>query len=231
MKKINAVVFGDSIAKGLELKNGRPKPLEISAVDVIAKHFNIDILNKSSFGQTIIRLKEKGLVEEFIKKSSKKNRNIAVFCIGGNDCDFDWKAISQTPDSEHYCKTSLKDFIDTYLDLIKKLKKQKIEVYICALPVVCSRMFFNNYVCALANKEKILHFLENDTSKISRHQEIYNNALRELAQANKCVFLDIRTPFLTVKNLEKVYSEDGLHPNEDGQRLIAQTVINFFENN
>ena len=228
MKSVDITVFGDSIAKGLEIKKGRPTSLKENAVDLVASHYNIQITNKSSFGQSISRLKEKGLIDEYLKKINKKNRNIVVFCIGGNDCDFDWKAIDQSPNEEHCCKTKLEDFIAIYYEMIDKLRKKKVEIYICALPVVCSRAFFNKYVCAIAEKKNILEFLEHDTSKISRHQEIYNNALRDICQAKKVVFLDIRTPFLKVKNIEKYYCDDGLHPNEEGQRLIAETIIKFF---
>ena len=228
MKQINVTVFGDSIAKGLEIKKGRPTSLETNAVALVASHFGIDITNKSSFGQSITRLKEKGLIDEYLKKINKRNRNIVVFCIGGNDCDFDWKAIDKNPSGEHTCKTELPNFIATYHELIEKLQKKKVEVYICALPVVCSRAFFHKYVCAIADKKNILEFLEHDTSKISRHQEIYNNALRDICQTKNVTFLDIRTPFLQVKNIEKYYCEDGLHPNELGQELIAKTIVDYF---
>ena len=228
MKQINVTVFGDSIAKGLEIKKGRPASLSKNAVDLVAKHFNIDITNKSSFGQSITRLKEKGLIDEYLKKITKRNRNIVVFCIGGNDCDFDWKAIDNSPHEEHTCKTELQKFVAIYNEIIEKLQKKKVEIYICALPVVCSRAFFHKYVCGIADKKNILEFLEHDTSKISRHQEIYNNALRDICQSKKVTFLDIRTPFLQVKNIEKYYCDDGLHPNEAGQELIAETIIDYF---
>lgn len=229
MKKINVTVFGDSIAKGLLLKNGRPAYLKTSAVEIVAKHFDIDIDNKSTFGQTITRFTEKNLVEEYINSLNQDNRNIVVFCIGGNDSDYDWKAIDANPQRNHTCKTALDVFHKLYVLAIQKLKAQNVEVYVCALPVVHVKSFFKNYVCSLANCKNILAFLENDTSMIARQQEVFNNKLREIAQETKTTFLDIRTPFLNVKNLEKFYAEDGLHPNEQGQQLIAQTIINFFE--
>lgn len=229
MKKINVTVFGDSIAKGLLLKNGRPAYLKTSAVEIVAKHFDIDIDNKSTFGQTITRFTEKNLVEEYINSLNQDNRNIVVFCIGGNDSDYDWKAIDANPQGNHTCKTALDVFHKLYVLAIQKLKAQNVEVYVCALPVVHVKSFFKNYVCSLANCKNILAFLENDTSMIARQQEVFNNKLREIAQETKTTFLDIRTPFLNVKNLEKFYAEDGLHPNEQGQQLIAQTIINFFE--
>ena len=230
MKKINVTVFGDSIAKGLLLKNGRPTYLKTNAVEIVAKHFGIEIENKSTFGQTITRFSEKKFVEEYLSLLRKKERNIVVFCIGGNDSDYDWKAIDANPNKNHTCKTPLSLFCELYISAINKLKKKKVEVYICALPVVHVKSFFENYVCSLANCENIMKFLENDKSIIARQQEVFNNKLREIAQETKTTFLDIRTPFLNVKNLDKVYADDGLHPNEIGQQLIADTIINFFEN-
>ena len=230
MKKINVTVFGDSIAKGLTIKNGRPTYLKTNAVEMVTKHFGVEIDNKSTFGQTITRLTEKNIIEEYLSSLRKGERNIVVFCIGGNDSDYDWKAIDAAPTANHTCKTPLNLFYNLYISAIKKLKEQKVEVYICALPVVYVKSFFENYVCRLANCENIMHFLENDTSIIARQQEVFNNKLREIAAETKSTFLDIRTPFLNEKNLEKVYTNDGLHPNEKGQKLIANAIINFLEN-
>lgn len=229
MKKTNVTIFGDSIAKGLVLKKGRPVSLGVNAVDLVAKHFGMNINNKSAFGQTIVRLREKGLVDEYLKKLDKKQRNIVVFCIGGNDSDFWWQEVAKTPLAMHDCKTPLDTFAETYMSLITKLKKKKVQVFVCALPTICSQIFLEHYIASLADKNKVLQFFDGDISNISRHQEVYNNKLREIAAQTKCDFLDIRTPFLQAKNLVKLYDEDGIHPNEVGQRLIANTVINFFE--
>lgn len=226
MKKLNVTVFGDSLSKGMELKKGKPALLKTCAVKMVAEHYNIDITNCSGFGQTITRLKEKGIVDEYIKKLNKKFRNVVVFCIGGNDSDFDWKVVGQTPEIDHQCKTPLKDFIEIYTNYVLKLKKKKVEVYLCALPVVSAKKFFECYISNLTNPDNVLKFFKGDISIITRHQEIYNNAVRDIARTTKSHFLDIRTPFLDLKNLESYYCDDGLHPNEKGHRVIADAIIN-----
>lgn len=229
MKQTKVTVFGDSIAKGLAIKDGKPAKLQKNAVDIVQNYFHINIDNQSCFGQTVRRLDEKGIIDEYLKKLTLQEKNIAVISLGGNDTDFDWKAVSSEPRKNHTCKTPLAVFVQTYKKIIKKLHNNKVEVYICALPAVESKLFFENYVCKIAKKENILEYLDNDLSKISRHQELFNNAIRELARETSAKFLDIRSPFLQVRNIKKLYSKDGLHPNEDGQALIADTIINYFK--
>lgn len=228
---MNVTVFGDSIAKGLTLKNSRPVRLAKNAVEIIEDYYNIKIQNNSCFGQTITRLNEKGLIDNYLQSISSKDKNIVVIALGGNDSDYDWKQISNDPEKNYESKTSLGLFVHTYRNLILKLKKRKVNVYICALPAIESHMFFENYVCSLAEEDKILKFLDNDVSRIARHQEIFNNAIVALALETNTKLLDIRTPFLSSRNIHKLYCEDGLHPNEDGQQLIADTIINYFKNN
>ena len=231
MRNVNVTVFGDSIAKGLTLKNGRPVRLSKNAVDIVQDYFNIEINNQSCFGQTLVRLEEKKTVDDYLSKINEKQQNIAVISLGGNDSDFDWKAIAARPEKKHRCKTPLAIFVDLYKKLIKKLQSKKVRVYICALPAIESNIFFEKYVCSLADKNAVLKYLNNDVSIIARQQEIFNNAIRNIAEQTHAKFLDIRTPFLQVRNIKKLYCDDGLHPNEDGQTLIADTIINYFKNN
>lgn len=229
MKEKKIVVFGDSVAKGLKLEGGKPFKLKTNAVEIISKHFNIEIENNSCFGQTITRLKEKGVITDYIAGLDKKKQNIVVFCIGGNDSDFEWKEVDKSPIKKHLCKTPLNEFESVYSELITLLKKKKVEVFLCGLPPVRPESFFENCICKIAKKENILQFFEGDISNISRYQEMYNNALNNLANEHKIGFLDIRAPFLTVRNLGELYAEDGLHPNEKGHKLIAKKIIKYFE--
>lgn len=229
MKEKKIVVFGDSVAKGLKIEGGKPFKLTTNAVDIVSKHFNIVIENNSCFGQTITRLKDKHMVEDYLATLDKRKRNIVVFCIGGNDSDFDWKEVDKSPTKKHQCKTPLKTFESVYNELITMLKKKKVEVYICGLPPVRAESFFEKCICKVAQKENIMQFFQGDISNITRYQEMYDNALNNIANKNKVGFLDIRAPFLTVRNLEELYAEDGLHPNEKGHKLIAESISQYFE--
>ena len=47
----------------------------------------------------------------------------------GNDCDYNWREISENPDKEHYSKSSITQFIETYSYLIDELKKYEKNLY------------------------------------------------------------------------------------------------------
>lgn len=231
MANIKVTVFGDSIAKGLEMKNGKPCSLETNAVEIVKNKLNLDIDNKSCFGQTIKRLYNKGIIDNFVKIIDNHINNYVVFCLGGNDCDFDWAEVNKKPQDMHNCKTNIDEFIKIYTELIEKLKSRSVKVIICALPIVSAEKFLNNYICSFADKNNILEFFKNDISNITRHQEMYNNALKDVAYQTNSVFLDIRKPFLQVKNLSDYYCDDGIHPNIKGQELIANEIIKIYQNN
>ena len=43
--------------------------------------------------------------------------------FGGNDCDYNWKEISENPDGNHKPSSEIKDFIELYTELINEIKK------------------------------------------------------------------------------------------------------------
>ena len=49
--------------------------------------------------------------------------------------------------------------------------------------------------------------------------------MRETALALNCPILDLRTPFLDSRDYPALMCRDGIHPNEDGQRLMADTIL------
>jgi hypothetical protein len=86
-------VFGDSVLKGIQVNPQNMRYHIDNNIDIkmIAKKFFLDIRNFSKFGCTIT----KGLT--LIKK---RLQDAGPFCdaiimnFGGNDCNFDWQAIS-----------------------------------------------------------------------------------------------------------------------------------------
>ena len=57
---------------------------------------------------------------ELIKKTKSK---YVVMKFGVNDCDCNWREISENPDKEHYSKSLITQFIEIYLYLIDELKR------------------------------------------------------------------------------------------------------------
>lgn len=229
MKETKITLFGDSIAKGLEIKDGKPVKLKDNAVNIVENYFNITIDNKSCFGQSIARLCRKKIIEQFIETIDETKNNVVVFNLGGNDVDFDWRAVADNPLLNHDCKTPLKNFINCYNHIISLLKANNIKVYLCTLPPLDANLFFNNYISKLVDGKKVMQFFDGDVTNIIRKQEIYNQTIINIANYNNIGLIDLRTKFLNCKNLANLYAEDGMHPNIEGQKLIAETIINFIK--
>lgn len=46
-----------------------------------------------------------------------------VLEFGGNDCDFDWKSVSDDPEASHICKTPLETFKQKYARMLETIKR------------------------------------------------------------------------------------------------------------
>ncbi|MDD4816013.1 MAG: SGNH/GDSL hydrolase family protein [Clostridia bacterium] len=229
MEKLNVTILGDSLGKGMKIENGRPQKLKTNAVEILEKHYNIEINNNSCFGQTLKRIFEKNMVEDYLQAVNADRRNVVVFAVGGNDADFNWQAVAQSPYENQDPKTLEKEFENILLNLISKLKSKNIEVWICGIPPVNSENYFKNVIKKVADGDKVMQFFGGDISNIQRHQELYNMILFKVAMKCGCKFLDIRSPFLKIRNTLEFYAEDGVHPNEKGQEIIANQIIKILE--
>lgn len=61
----------------------------------------------------------------------------------------------------------------------------------------------------------------------------YVNAAKEIAEEYGVGYVDVYTDFYPQKSHQDalIYTEDGVHPNEDGRKKIAQAIIEYIENN
>ena len=107
--KVEAIrVWGDSILKGIVFDSARKRYTIIkdNALSLLSEKVVTPIQNFSRMGATapeaLKALKAK------LADASLENQ-IVVFEVGGNDCDFDWKAVADTPEAEQM------DFILSFL--------------------------------------------------------------------------------------------------------------------
>jgi len=123
-------IFGDSISKGIVLdeETHRYSTLkkEISqwVTPAAALH------NFSVMGSTI----QKGL--SIIKRHTEQLSGYQnVFLeFGGNDCDFDWQAVSERPQAHHEPHTPLKQFETLYTKAIQLIQEKKGNPILLTLP-------------------------------------------------------------------------------------------------
>lgn len=227
MKNNLICAFGDSVMKGIITETdlydfGKPKYkiADESFVKRCEKNFGLKIFNFASYGSTTIQgMKYLNRHIDEIQKS-----DYVVFEYGGNDCDYDWKVISENPDNEYRPHTTLKDFVFNYIGLIKKVINMKTKPIMMSLPPIDSDRFFN-YLSKGLNKENILKWLKGKTSNLYHWHELYNMEIFKMALHLQVPVIDITSPFLEIKNSSDYFCEDGIHPNEKGHQLIAGTIF------
>jgi lysophospholipase L1-like esterase len=220
----NVEVFGDSILKGIQLDDASLRYHIDNNIDVqmIEKSYFLSISNFSKFGCTITKglaLIEKRLIGD------KPRCDAIVMDFGGNDCDFDWKAVSERPEDEHYPNTSLEVFAETYRKIIMLLKEKGIRPIITTLPPLDSHRFFN-WFCSGLDKANVLKWL-GSVESIYRWQENYSRTIERIAAETGTLLVDLRGAFLKHRKLEQLLCADGTHPNTEGQRVITQAFLEF----
>lgn len=225
MKKI--AIWGDSVLKGVVLEDGKDKYslLKNSSVELTKKEFDFDIKNNSKFGLTVTK------AMKLIQKSLSRDElpNYALVELGGNDCDYNWKEISRNPDGKYLPNTPLPKFRENINNIIENFRQKGIEPILTNLPPLSSQRYFDWFGKNGLNTDNIKKWM-GDINRIYKHQETYSLALMDIANAQKCDLIDIRTPIILEGNTDDFICEDGIHPNERAHKLIAETFINYIAN-
>ncbi len=211
------VLWGDSIGKGIIYSEERGRYcLAKDRCTNLLRQAGLSIECNVRMGATITE----GF-RQYLETEARPG-DIAVIEFGGNDCDPDWDAVDRDPDTFHDGKTPIALFRDTLAQFITEARiRWQQPVAVIPPPLEAER--YCQWICRGRNTEHILHYLV-DVHHIYRWQERYANAVREVAQTLKCPVLDLRTPFLDARNYPGLMCLDGIHPNEDGHRLMAAAV-------
>lgn len=219
----NVSVWADSILKGVIYDDGekRYRFAKNNAIIETAKENNIALDNNCRFGLT--SKKAKRLLAEKIKKES----NICLIEIGGNDCDYRWSEVSANPSLNHMPISSIDEYKENITDMIDTLRNNNIVPVIVSLPPIDQDRFID-WVSKGLNKDNILNWL-GDKSRIYKHHESYNDALLAVAKQKNCHILDLREAFLSV-NYQEMLCSDGIHLNELGQSFVHRVLANELSN-
>ena len=92
----NLKIFGDSIIKGVTYNGQSYHLCQEHDFDTLRAQ-GVTVENNAKMGATI----DAGLKQLDRKLGACDSDTTVLFCFGGNDCDYDWKAISEDPDGEH----------------------------------------------------------------------------------------------------------------------------------
>ena len=199
--------FGDSVMKGIvedcSRVAGSVKYMisNLSFAEICSSRLGLDIRNYARFGGTINQGMD--LVEKH--KDDVSDSRYCVIEYGGNDCSYHWDEISQDPVSVHNPLTMLGDFRRQYSAMIDRICKNGAKPVLLSLPLIDSERYFNHITKGL-NPENIL-------------------------KCKGVPVIDITSPFLVRKDYRDYLCSDGIHPNEEGHRIIADAICDYVNTN
>jgi len=217
-------IFGDSILKGIQLNpiTNRFHVNNNIGYDIIEKKHSLEISNYSKFGCTVT--KGYSLITQRINNNTLSCDTI-IMNFGGNDCDYNWKAVSEAPDDIHLPTTPIDVFSDTYRMIISQLKEKGICPVVTTLPPLEPQRFFD-WFCSGLDKAAVLKWL-GSINAIYRAQENYSRVVEKIAHETNVPIIDIRGAFLQHARIESFICDDGAHPNTEGQKIITETLMEF----
>ena len=213
--------FGDSIVKGVIYENSKYKVTDGSFHRICEETLGIVIDNKAKFGSTISRGEK--VFQRSLDLISKSDSKYVVLGFGGNDCDYNWKEISEAPFKKHFPMSTIEDFTDTYTGIINEIKAMGKTPVLLSLPPIDSERYFRHISKGLS-ADNIMTWMRNDKQYITNWHERYNIEIFKLAIANEIPVIDITSVFLEKPNYSGYLCEDGIHPNKDGHALIAEAI-------
>lgn len=222
------IVLGDSISKGVIFDEGKERYVvsKNNYVSLLENKIKGVICNFSKFGATIT----KG-VKRLNSIVTEQKADIVLIEYGGNDCDFKWDEVADNPRGNHLPNTDLHIFKKVLEETINTLKINKLVPVLMTLPPLNADSYLkwvskNNPLL----ESNILKWLGSVT-KIYWWQERYSSVIVKVAEETQTRWIDVREAFLSHADYTKFLCLDGIHPNEAGQRLIAEKILYFLKKN
>jgi len=211
-------VWGDSIAKGIvfDENRGRYAVCRENCLTKLGREYGLTISNYSVMGQT----SENGLTR--MRPQDLKPGQVAVVEYGGNDCDLDWKAVSENPSLRQDGKVPLEQFGKNIIEMILRVREAGMKPLLVTPPPLVAQRYFE-WVAKDLNRENILRYL-GDIQAIYDWQKAYADRVRDIADDMRVRLLDIRSKLLDSGNYAELMCVDGIHPNEKGHALIYEAA-------
>ena len=214
-KGVRIEAFGDSVMKGVMLDENKRFRSYANRFDIIRRDFDIEVVNNARLGFTIKRGFTQ--IKKFVTKEDCPE--FVLLEYGGNDCNFNWKEVSEHPDEEHLPVIPPERFAELYREVVNYLRDCGAAPIIILPPPIDADKFLT-WICRNGlSRENILKWLGN-TSMIYRWQEYYAQICENIARECGVYTLDLRTVFITRHDFDSLICEDGIHPTAKGHEII-----------
>ncbi len=223
MKKI--VLFGDSLLKGVLYDEASQRYISIGKkkCEEIGTQNNVEIVSMAKFGMTAKRAYETGLHNRI------PDCDLVIIGLGGNDCNFNWKEISDNPEDEHYNNSTSSEYKDAMIGILTDLKARNINTAILSLPPISSEKYFNWFSKNL-NKINLKNWIT-DINIIYQMQEYYNTINKNVAKDLGVPILDVRSICLINRDYSQMLECDGIHLKEAGYDFLGASIVACVKSN
>lgn len=215
MSENKILFFGDSVMKGI-VYDGVPGKYHLCRDKLMIP--GIDFQNRCRMGATIAS----GIqtIERFLPECD--GSTLVVLEYGGNDCNYNWKAVSENPEGSHSCAVPPEEYVNLMKKAIGMLKSRGSSVMISTLAPIHSEPFLG-FISQGLSKRGILRWL-GKVERLGQWQAYYSELAQKVAQELDCPLLPLRKAAMAV-DWEKFLCADGIHPTEEGHRVLNAFAV------
>lgn len=213
--KIN--ILGDSILKGVvyDKNSSRYKSTAVTKCSIYSD-LGYEIKNMSRLGLTAQRAYDKKLHLKDL------DCDYLILALGGNDSDYNWKEVAETPNEYHSPNTEHLQYKETLTKMVKELKEENVNLIMLTFPPISSEKYFE-YITKNNDEKKILEWMK-DKNLIYRNQEGYSSIAKNIAREENIKMIDIREEMLFNKDYYKFIGDDGIHLNSEGYDYLISLI-------
>lgn len=217
-----AYIYGDSLLKATVPDEQFRYHFHLPEVMERYSGRQTEVVNRSKMGATV--RKGQALLEHDLQRGMQAD--YALIAYGGNDSDFDWDAVQAHPQESHLPRTTLADFKEILLCMIRELRERGVQPVLMTLPPIDAQRYLDFLCREGRSRERILDWL-GDTQRIYRHQELYSDTVARLAYETGTPLIGVREMFLDEKRLLKLIAADGIHLTMEGYGKLFDTLAGW----
>jgi isoamyl acetate esterase len=217
------ICFGDSITRGVSFVKGRLRIIKDNYPTFLEKLFSVNIsediivLNKGVFNDNshlLLKRLEKDVLSE--------KPNYVLLNVGGNDCNFNWQEVAESPNSNHEPIVSVQQYMENIKQMVTKMKQSNITPILITLPPLDPVRYYK----FIADKygTTISHWIS-CCGGIEHWHSLYNLQLNKLIEQFNLPNIDVRTALKKEGNATDFISDDGIHLNADGYRKMSEVIF------
>ena len=149
--------------------------------------------------------------------------NYTILEFDVSDFGFDWEEIARNPHAPIKPRKSVSAFKTYYNRIISSAKDSGVVPVLVSLPPVDADNYYDFITRSRNSEEKdnILQWLGGSPEFLAEWQDLYNEAIFDLGAENGVPVVDVTAKF---RQDHELMGPDGMHPNENGLKLIADTI-------